>query len=66
VIAFAEARCRQFSPHEIFVMDVCESGGDLYIVECNCMNAAGFYDANVEAIIAEVTDYIQSMPNTYE
>ena len=32
-------------------MDVCETGGELYIVECNCMNAAGFYDANIEAAL---------------
>jgi hypothetical protein len=39
-------------------MDVCETGGQLYIVECNCMNAAGFYDANIEAIVTNVTKYV--------
>jgi len=57
VIAFAEARCLQFTPHDIFVMDVCETGGDLYIVECNCMNAAGFYDADIESIVLAVSKY---------
>jgi hypothetical protein len=25
VVAFAEERCLQFTPHDVFVMDVCES-----------------------------------------
>ncbi|MDO6429647.1 ATP-grasp domain-containing protein [Flavitalea sp. BT771] len=58
VISFAEARCLQFAPHDVFVMDVCETGGDLYIVECNCMNAAGFYHADIEAIVSNITNYL--------
>jgi hypothetical protein len=38
-------------------MDVCETGGELYIVECNYMNAAGFYDADVEAILLNISEY---------
>lgn len=58
VVAFAEARCLQFTPHDIFVMDVCETGGEFYIVECNCMNAAGFYNADIEAIVSHVSNYV--------
>jgi len=58
VVAFAEARCLQFTPHDIFVMDVCETGGELYIVECNCMNAAGFYNADIEAIVSSVSNHV--------
>ena len=57
VVEYAEQRCLQYTPHDIFVMDVCESGGDLYVVECNCMNAAGFYLADVEAIVRNVSGY---------
>jgi hypothetical protein len=60
VITFAEARCHQFTRHDIFVMDVCETGGELYIVECNCMNAAGFYNADIEAIVYHVSDHVFS------
>jgi hypothetical protein len=60
VVSFAEERCLQFTPHDVFVMDVCETGEELYIVECNCMNAAGFYDANIEAIVSSVTNYVLS------
>jgi len=61
VASFAEARCLQFTPHDVFVMDVCETGGELYIVECNCMNGAGFYNANIEAIVSNVTNYVSRL-----
>lgn len=55
VIAFAESRCLEYSPHAVFVMDICLCGDDFYIVECGCMNAAGFYKADVGAIVAAVS-----------
>jgi len=58
VVTFAEARCQQFTPHDIFVMDVCETGGEFYIVECNCMNAAGFYNADIEAIVSNISNHV--------
>jgi ATP-grasp domain, R2K clade family 3 len=60
VISFAEARCREYSPHDIFVMDVCLCGDEYYIVECGCMNGTGFYKANIESILSAVSDYFVS------
>lgn len=57
VVSFAETRCLQFTPHDVFVMDICETGGSLYVVECNCMNAAGFYAADIEKIITGITEW---------
>ncbi len=61
VISFAEARCQQYTPHDVFVMDICLCGDGYYIVECGCMNGAGFYNANVENIVSHVTDYFASV-----
>lgn len=61
VIAFAENRCREYTPHAVFVMDVCLCGDDFYIVECGCMNAAGFYKADVTAIVAAVSAYFANI-----
>ncbi|HEY9261813.1 ATP-grasp domain-containing protein [Chitinophaga sp.] len=61
VIAFAESRCREYTPHAVFVMDVCLCGDDFYIVECGCMNAAGFYTADVTAIVAAVSAYFANI-----
>lgn len=58
VISFAEARCQKYVPHEIFVMDVCQSADQYYILECGCLNAAGFYEADVYAIVRAVTAHI--------
>lgn len=60
VVTFAEERCQEYTPHDIFVMDVCICGDDYYIVECGCVNSAGFYDANVDEIVKQVSDYYLS------
>jgi hypothetical protein len=57
VISFAENRCLEYTPHDVFVMDICLCGDEYYIVECGCMNGAGFYKADIENITKEVTAY---------
>lgn len=61
VIQFAEDRCRDYTPHDIFVMDICESGDSYYIVECGCLNSAGFYNADIGAIVSSVTDHFSGI-----
>ncbi len=56
VLDFAEARCKEFVPHDIFVMDICQCGDELYILECGCMNSAGFYAADIDMIVMEVSE----------
>ncbi|MCX6318173.1 MAG: ATP-grasp domain-containing protein [Bacteroidetes bacterium] len=60
VIHFAEARCAEYTPHDVFVMDICRCGDAYYIVECGCMNACGFYKADISVIIAAVSGYFYS------
>jgi hypothetical protein len=57
VIRFAEHRCLEYTPHDVFVMDICETGDNYYIVECGCLNSAGFYHADIGAIVSSVTAY---------
>ncbi|TWF38949.1 uncharacterized protein DUF4343 [Chitinophaga polysaccharea] len=57
VIAYAESRCREYMPHDVFVMDICLCGEEFYIVECGCMNAAGFYHAAIADIVEAVSGY---------
>lgn len=57
VVSFAEKRCQEYTPHKVFVMDICLCGDEYFIVECGCMNGAGFYKANIENIVSDVTDY---------
>jgi hypothetical protein len=58
VVAFAEERCKEYTPHDVFVMDICQSGDAFYIVECGCMNAAGFYKADIVAIVRATSEYM--------
>lgn len=45
---------KRWIPHETFVVDVAETPNGLKIVEVNCLNAAGFYAADVAAIVDAV------------
>lgn len=42
-----------YQPAEAFVLDVCqlENSDELKIVEINCMNCSGFYEANMELLL---------------
>lgn len=57
VIDFAERRCADYALNDVFVMDIGLCGDQLYIIECGCMNSAGFYQADITAIIRSVTEY---------
>ncbi len=60
VISFAEERCLEYTPHDVFVMDICLCGDEYYIVECGCMNGAGFYNANIDNIVSNITSYFRT------
>lgn len=62
VIAFVEERCLQYTPHDVFVMDICLCGNEYFIVECGCMNGAGFYKAKITDIVESVTSYFTALP----
>lgn len=57
VVAFAQARCEEYTPHDVFVMDICLCGDEYFIVECGGMNAAGFYKARIGDIVKGVSEY---------
>ncbi len=61
VIQFAEQRCIEYTPHDVFVMDIWETGDNYYIVECGCMNSAGFYHLDIGTIVSSVTNYFSNM-----
>lgn len=60
VLNFAEARCKEYTPHEIFVMDIGLCGGQYYIIECGCMNSAGFYSADIRSIVQTVSNHFRN------
>jgi hypothetical protein len=56
---FAEDCALLYKPAPVFVLDVAELwNGQLRVVETNCFNCAGWYQANFRAIAREVTAYV--------
>lgn len=50
-IKFAEKMISKFQLANAFVLDVCLVDDEWKIVECGCMNCAGFYAANMNKVI---------------
>ncbi|OPZ93999.1 MAG: hypothetical protein BWY74_00916 [Firmicutes bacterium ADurb.Bin419] len=59
MVRFAEECCKEFMPHDVFVMDVALCEGQYFIVECNCFNDTGFYDHDILTIVKSVNEYMR-------
>jgi hypothetical protein len=55
VLEFGERMAGIFSPHRIFVLDICESADNLYVLELGCVNSAGLYAADVRKLIGDIS-----------
>ena len=56
---FVEALCNIFTPHDVFIMDVCECEGKYFVIECNCFNGSGFYNNDLSKIVNSVNTYVE-------
>lgn len=63
VIELCEKACSVFTPHDIFAMDIAETGGEYYILECGCVNSVGFYDMDIENIVLSIQNYMENKFN---
>jgi hypothetical protein len=62
MVAFVEARCKEYAPHRIFAIDIALTGDQYYIIECGCLNSVGLYDANVLDIVRAVSHEVSTWP----
>ena len=46
-----------YQPAEAFVMDVCQVGEDIKIVELNCINCSGFYNVNMQKLLNSIEEH---------
>lgn len=53
---FVAERIQEWSPHETFVIDVCDTADGIKIVEINTLNSSGFYAANVQRLVLALED----------
>lgn len=58
MITFVQQCCTQYTPADIFVMDIAETNNEFKIVECNCFNGTGFYSHDIKKIVHAVTGHI--------
>lgn len=60
LIPFLEERFKEFTPHDIFVMDIAFVNGEYKIIECNCFNGTGFYNHDIDKITKEINNFLLS------
>lgn len=48
---FAQRMADTYSPSRAYVLDICLYQGEWKVVEINCINSAGFYDANMNKLL---------------
>jgi hypothetical protein len=56
IIEFAQARASEWSPNEAYCLDVADTPNGLKIVEVNCLNASGFYKADMSKLVAALEE----------
>lgn len=59
VIEFAVATAALWSPAPVFVMDIASVGQSLFVLELNAFNSSGFYRADVEKLVLDVSQAIE-------
>ncbi len=57
---FAQSMVDIFQLAEAFVIDVALVDGEWKVVECGCINCAGFYKANLQKLIISLEDYFDA------
>jgi len=60
MIQFVEDRCKEYTPHDIFAMDIalCGDEHEYYIIECGCMNSVGLYACDVDKLVEAISEYV--------
>jgi ATP-grasp domain, R2K clade family 3 len=56
VLDYAERMAKAYSPADAFVLDVCMTDQGMRIVEVNCIHSAGFYEADLDKLLAAVEE----------
>lgn len=56
IVEFAQARAREWSPNEAYCLDIADTPDGLKIVEVNCLNASGFYQADMLKLVVAIEE----------
>lgn len=64
-IEFAQKMVDLYQLAEAFVIDVCLTDNGWKIVECGCINCAGFYKSDIQKMIIALEDKFNQVPTYY-
>lgn len=56
VIAYGEETAHLWSPDEAYVLDIADTPDGLRVLEAGCLNAAGFYAADMQKLVMALED----------
>lgn len=56
ILDFAQDMVKTFALARAFVIDICRTESGLKIVECGCINCAGFYNINIQKLLHTLTE----------
>lgn len=59
VLEYAYKMIHKWAPHDVYVMDICETDQGLKVIECNCVNGAGWYESDYVSVIGEISEYVR-------
>lgn len=57
IMDFAKSMLGLWKPHHIHTLDIAETDNGLKVIECNCVNGAGWYDADYSKVVEELTQW---------
>ncbi len=60
-IKFCEKMINIFQLADAFVMDIANTNNGYKIIECGCINCAGFYDADLQKLIIDLENYFNKI-----
>jgi hypothetical protein len=60
VVEFAEHVAERYTPADAFVCDVAWTADGLKVIEFNCINGSGFYNADVDTIVRGLSAWQES------
>ena len=57
ILEFGREMIKVWQPHDIFVLDICETDSGPKVIECNCINGSGWYHSNYGTIVDALSTY---------
>ena len=63
ITEFAEKMARIWVPNHVCVMDICECNLGIKLIECNCFNGSGYYHADRDVIVSEISKFQEERYN---